>query len=176
MPVVADSNKSVKRRIADALFALMREKDIEDITVTEIIKAAGVARVTFYRNYSSKENVLTTLIDEALVRFARGREHSEIDCNTYNHVLESFRFFRANGDDVLNLYRSKFATILLDKLNAFHESIAGSMPHSSVEKYRVYFFMGAMFDAAIKWLENGCKEPAEEIAEVFCAAFGITEK
>lgn len=51
-----EANIRVKSSIVDALFMLMKRKPISEITVTEIIKKAGVARVSFYRNYTSKHS------------------------------------------------------------------------------------------------------------------------
>ena len=46
------------KMIETALFELMREKDFAQITVSEIVKRADVARRTFYRLYKRKEDVL----------------------------------------------------------------------------------------------------------------------
>ena len=47
----------------------MHEKSFSDITISEIIRKARVARVSFYRNYDSKEDVLLTLIDDILEQY-----------------------------------------------------------------------------------------------------------
>ena len=49
-----EANMRVKARITAALLTLLNEKSISDITVTEIISEAGVARASFYRNYCSR--------------------------------------------------------------------------------------------------------------------------
>lgn len=166
-------NKAVKRKIADALLSLMRKKSIADVTVTEIVNAAGVARVTFYRNYSSKENVLTTLIDDALEELRAGRDYAEMECMTYAHALSAFEMIYKRRSDVSDLYNSGFATLLLERLNDFHTAVAGAMPNSSADKYAVYLYMGAMFDIAVNWIAGGCVESAESIAAVFCKHLGI---
>ena len=40
-----------------ALLQLMEEKPFNRISITEITKKAGVSRVTFYRHYTSKEDI-----------------------------------------------------------------------------------------------------------------------
>ena len=49
------ANQKVKTSITSALFELLKEKSISEISITEIINKAHVARASFYRNYSSKE-------------------------------------------------------------------------------------------------------------------------
>ena len=45
--------------MADALIKLMESKPLEKISVTEITELAGVGRVTWFRNFSSKNEALT---------------------------------------------------------------------------------------------------------------------
>lgn len=50
----AESNALTKESIETALLALMKEKNFSSITITDIAKKAGVSRLAYYRNYSSK--------------------------------------------------------------------------------------------------------------------------
>ena len=61
-----EANLRVKGHIARALLELMHKKSFSHITISELIQTAGVARVSFYRNYDSKEDVLITLIEDVL--------------------------------------------------------------------------------------------------------------
>ena len=53
--------KTVKERIETALVQLMEEKPFQEITVTDLIQKAEVARVSFYRNFSSTADVIDSL-------------------------------------------------------------------------------------------------------------------
>ncbi len=46
--------------IYDAFLLTLKEKDLEKITVTDIVKKAGIVRTTFYNHY---ENIPTIFID-----------------------------------------------------------------------------------------------------------------
>ena len=47
-------NTYVKKRITTALLALLKEKPLSDISVSELTNKAEINRVSFYRNYQSK--------------------------------------------------------------------------------------------------------------------------
>lgn len=47
-----------QRQISEALMALMGEKPFSQITVSELCKAAGISRQTFYTLFTSRENVM----------------------------------------------------------------------------------------------------------------------
>lgn len=46
-------NMRVKRSIQDALFSLMEKKKVSEIRVSDIISVSGVAKASYYRNFSS---------------------------------------------------------------------------------------------------------------------------
>ncbi|MBR3486231.1 MAG: helix-turn-helix transcriptional regulator, partial [Clostridia bacterium] len=58
----AEANKVTRECMKTALVKLLNEKDLPRISVTEIVTAAGVSRPAFYRNYSSKEDLLEDVI------------------------------------------------------------------------------------------------------------------
>ena len=49
----------LKECLADAFIELLDEKPAAKITVTEIASRAGVGRTTYFRNFASKEDMLT---------------------------------------------------------------------------------------------------------------------
>lgn len=163
------ANQRVKGRITNALFALMKEKSLGDIRITELVKRAKVARASFYRNYSSKEDVLVTLIRDILEEYRSHIDWKEGTFYTYKNILLSFSYFRKYQKYILDLYTSGFAAILLEELNHFHESIEGSMPSSSIERYQLYIYIGALFNTVMVWLTEDGKTSPEELARYFLA-------
>lgn len=89
---------------------------------------------------------------------------------------------KANITDALFslMHQKRFSDItvteIMKEVNQFHESVAGTMPASSVDKYKLYLYMGALFNTAIVWLQNGTEEEAEEVAAAFCRFIGIPEE
>lgn len=58
MPKPIQRKTHTKGWLRKALLELIQEKDYSDITIQEITDRADTARVTFYRNYGSKEELL----------------------------------------------------------------------------------------------------------------------
>ncbi len=168
-----EENIRVKKSITEALFKLMHEKSFSDISITEIVRSAKVARASFYRNYDSKENVLLTLIENILEQFRSGIDWNEDNYYTYQNVYNSFAYFKKYGDFLVDLYLFGYGSLLLEKLNQFHEEVAGTMPNSSIERYKLYMYMGALFNTAIIWIQNGAKESIEDITDIFCRTCGV---
>lgn len=166
-------NHRVKTSITEALLELLHQKSISEITITEIISKANVARASFYRNYKSKDDVLMTLVDDILEDFRDKAEYDLADCYTLHHVIRCFQYFKRFRRYVLDLYKFGYGVGLLEKLNAFHEDNAKTVTMNQIEKYRLYIFIGALFDTSITWLKNGAVESIEDIAELFCHELGV---
>lgn len=161
------ANLRVKKNITHTLFSLMQKKSLSEITITELVEGAGVARASFYRNYCSKEDVLVTLIRDVLDDFRSKIPPGQESFYTYENILLSFQYFHTYRSYILDLYRSGFAFVFLEELNRFHESIEGTMPSSSIEKYQLYMYIGALFNTTLEWLLEHDTTSPEEMARFF---------
>lgn len=162
-----EANLRVKDGITAALLELLREKNISSISVSEIVEKAGVARASFYRNYASKESVLTTLIDDILEKYRSTLKDVREYFYTYENVHRSFEYFKRYGKYALELHKLGYGSLILEKLNQFHEEVAGTMPYNSIERYRLYIYIGSLYNTAMVWLRNGADRSVDEIAEMF---------
>lgn len=162
-----EENLRVKINITHTLFHLMQTKSLSEITITELVKGAGVARASFYRNYDSKEDVLVTLIRDVLELFRRNVKDCPEGLYAYDNILLSFQYFDRYRNYVLDLCRSGFSLLILEELNHFHESMEGTMPSSSTERYALYMYIGALFNTAVTWLSDENPAGLTEIATFF---------
>ncbi|PYE52296.1 TetR/AcrR family transcriptional regulator [Paenibacillus barcinonensis] len=58
-----------KNALKAALLSLLHEKELREITITQITSAAGYARGSFYFHYQYKEELLDELIDDTIRGF-----------------------------------------------------------------------------------------------------------
>ena len=80
----------LKECIADSLLRLLRTKPLEAITIREITELANVSRVTYYRNFTSKEEVIEFKLDKLMTDWI---EHEKTIRNTSACEL-AIRFFQ----------------------------------------------------------------------------------
>lgn len=64
--------------IKDALLELIREKTYDRVNVTEVCRKAEISRATFYLHYDSLDEVLDSIIDDALL-FSEKEKGTMID-------------------------------------------------------------------------------------------------
>ena len=53
-----EKNSYVKKQITNALLRLLKEKELKDISISEITTTAQVSRISFYRNYDDKDTII----------------------------------------------------------------------------------------------------------------------
>lgn len=160
-------NLRVKKGITDALFKLMKKKSISEITVTELIRTAGTARVSFYRNYSSKEDVLITLIRDVLSEFMRTAPQDISLYEHYDNILHGFRYFRRYRSYILDIDASGLGNTITKEVLVRQMKELEPLHLTVEEQYRYIMFLGAYMTIAFVWLQTGMKETTEEIARLF---------
>ncbi len=68
-----------RQEILDASVKLFAEKGFQNVVISDIAKTAGVARTTFYEYYTSKEQILIGLVDQAAAEVREIIPHGK-DC------------------------------------------------------------------------------------------------
>ena len=162
MQKISEDNQEVKASITRAFFDLIKEQPPEELSVTQIARTAGVSRMSYYRNYYETVDIvkefLRAFFDD--LQDKAGKD-SPVWTATYGQIfLEHMRWHR---DKILLLVENGYLEQILTSFNEAIEEIAGDMPVSSVERYRLYCAAGASFNTSLLWLQEGCKESVEDI-------------
>lgn len=168
-------NMRVKNQITEGLFSLLRKKPFSEITVTDIVKEAKVARASYYRNFENKEQIIEAAMDSL-----RDELMSDIQYDDDEHIF-NFKNTKAGFEkaltyclirkaDLLALYHNGFGSLIQKTFNRYIMEFAGNMPANSLDRYKLYFISGAVTNVLIEWLNEGAKEPPKEIAAL-CADY-----
>ncbi|MGI6590959.1 MAG: TetR/AcrR family transcriptional regulator [Eggerthellaceae bacterium] len=163
-----EANARARAAIEDSLMELLQTKNYSSITVTDIVRKAGVARATYYRNYDSIEDIMVSLLAGVRNQILEdvGLKNDQIDKSQLStDVLEAFiHHYRLKRREILSLHRSGFSPSLLQLMADFAAESIGDMPANSIRHYDIYSLPAAMYGALIHWLEAGCPESDREMA------------
>ena len=91
-----------RTRLREALFALARERGLDEISISDIAERADVNRSTFYQHYSDKDTLLADALDaviEETIDAAEQHPITEIDgsrllLHYLHHVHENADLYR----------------------------------------------------------------------------------
>ncbi len=164
------SNKTAlqsQRQIAGAMMALIQEKPFAQITVSELCRAAGISRQTFYTLFTSRENVMVFTLQAQYCdapEIARPRQPQrdgalEWLCGAYSeYILRNRRLIKLLVDNRIDhlLYDSFFEA--MDSCDCF---LNGEDP--CLRSYAASFYAGGIACVARRYAQEGCTTTAAEL-------------
>ena len=107
-----EAHEIVVESITDALLILMKQKPLSEINVSELCNKAGVSRVSFYRNFTSLEDILLKYLkkctDDWWVEFSKKSEE-EIQQTFWPALLRQYK----NHTELINLLKKNDVTHIL---------------------------------------------------------------
>lgn len=159
-------NQSIRMCIGKTLIGLLEKKQLEEIKITELVKGANVSRMTFYKYYKTKREVLSDYMYEIVNEYMKETvERKDIGgFRDYKHICHCFEFFKEYHSFALILINSNLYSVIIDALNDYMDTYV--LPKSSYSRYELYYYAGALCNIYMKWIEGGMKETPEEIAKI----------
>ncbi len=167
-----EENKRVKNEIARAFFALLRQKQADDISVTEITAKAKVSRMAYYRNFQSKMDVIDFYLQETVWDELSHKLQHNPQFHTLEYGIAFFKIIRKHRDLFLLLDDRGYASTVLKAFDQTNSDLIGDMPANSIERYKIHCYAGASYNCMIAWLRDGCRETAEDLASYLEHFFG----
>lgn len=157
-------SQSTRMSIGDAVIELMNEKDFDNIKILDITRKANVSRMTFYKYYYSKEEVVVNYLHEVVAGYMELSEGRIFrDFPNYENTLQAFEYFDKYAAFFLGMARAGLYSLLIEAVNEYVE--ARIIPNYDAAPYQVYYYAGAILNIFIKWEENGKDVPKEQIAK-----------
>ncbi len=166
----SESNNLTRECITTALLIIIREKDYDEITITDITEKAGVSRMAYYRNYKSKDDILISRIREMAEEFFASILRDNI--NLEDLLIKVGLYFKENPDYITAVSKTGLLNSALDEIRHVVYRVFPSIKSSAEEQYATHFYTGAIISVMRYWFEAGMKESPEEIAAIICSNMG----
>lgn len=147
----------------EALIKLMQEKNIEKITVDELCEAGGIGRASYFRNFRSKDEILTAYIImrwRAYEKRHRLKEHPLSDLYRVRHYFEFCYSMRAVNDPIFR--QGHHGAIL----SAYETIVTDSDTGNAVNNYESYYMAYGLFGILMKWAKGGYRDTPQQLAEI----------
>lgn len=152
--------------IIDAFLMILSEKHLQDISVTEICKKAGVARITFYKYYKTINDVLKATVDYKFEQF-KTELNKASRSSDFKHSLQIFvSLIQSLHKPLKSLAKANMSGILLQY---FTEALLTLFPTvlatDEYSKAKYLFLSGGVFNILSEWNATGMKESSKQIAD-----------
>lgn len=160
-------NLEVKNSIVKALFILLEQKALSEMTIKEIVLKAGVARASFYRNFKSKEDVILYFLNTLLLQYKKKYSADLAHIARYDNVLRTFTYVLTYQMELRSLFQAKLGQMFLDAINEYIITSTNLQHEKQLYKYPFYSYAGALYNVIYYWITTGCKEPPIEMTEAY---------
>lgn len=162
--------KESQEKIEKIFIELIQTRDINEISVSDICKLAGLNRSTFYANYVDvydlADKIRLRMINEFFniyVVEVTSKEHSYDFLKLFRHIKDNQIFYKT--------YFKLGFDILSDGIPIEDKEIIRWYGKSINPEYHIEFFKAGLNAVIKKWLKGGCKESPEEINDVLISEY-----
>ena len=155
--------RASQEKIEKAFVALLQTQELKSITVSDIIKSAGLNRSTFYANYID----LYDLADKTRERLERDFSALFSGYDTENEHGGALKMFTHIKENQL-FYKTYFKLCYDDKhlLSIYDAKQAENAHIGDNLHYHIEFFRNGLNAIIRLWLAGGCQESPEEMADI----------
>lgn len=152
--------------IFESFYKLLQTKHYNDISVCDITQKAGVSRMSFYRNFKSKEDLTFKSIEKITKNVQDQIMSLEIKDR---HIISKtlFEIFK-EYKNIINAFEN--AEILDTLIPLTMKKLKETFPYDNINKTARYvpvYYFGAIASVIREWLKNDCEESPEEMARLF---------
>lgn len=159
--------------IYEALLQLMQRKPYQEIKITDIVERAGVSRMAYYRNYQSKDEILTKRLEKNLddfyTRILEDKSKGDTDISRIDFMTSFFEELQKD-----NILQAVISAGLLDKLFELHRNFMYNIYRYVLEIdmdqeeniKKLYYDMGGIVGLLLYCKDHNFGADSHELAEM----------
>ena len=158
-------NAYVLEHITSSVLKLLREKPLQEISISEIVNEAAVGRTSFYRNFESKEDVIKRYISCLIEQWDQEYKLTGKDSNPelYGSL---FKHLKDNADFYMLLKERNLMYLFLD---VFMEKNGPKPEDVNMWAYTKSFIAYGTYGWIEEWINRGMQESAETMADLLAS-------
>lgn len=159
-----EANAITRECIESALILLMQTKPFTDITVTDLTRKAGVSRTAYYRNYASKEDILSGYMHSLSITLSNVLKQ-------FDAVTETKQSWKALLEAVVPLV-PQFKLLLdagfFDKMvTEFAINMNETTNENDLSRYYSnQYWAGAILTLISSWIRNGMDADIDQLSDI----------
>jgi AcrR family transcriptional regulator len=157
--------------IKESFIKLLKQRPISKITIKEICDDADVNRATFYAHYSDQYDLLHHIereLIEGINQYLYSYDFEDLSKAPIEMLEKILEYIKDNSELFHLLLNSngdiQFQQEVTKIIGQQHFSLMTT--DKDISEYMFLFFASGTIGVILKWLEDGMKKPAREMAEL----------
>ncbi len=167
--------------IYDSFFLLLKEKPLEKITVSDVIKKAGIVRSTFYNHYENIPALMAAAEDKTISDIFALMEsfHPKNDRDMCRSYFLAICNYTKKNPFLANLLQTPRGDGFFEKaILMFHQYVseastknAPGIRERAVSSYYIAGAIGSTIGVLHKWTAEAFATPAEVVSDILARIF-----
>ncbi|MBQ6216222.1 MAG: TetR/AcrR family transcriptional regulator [Erysipelotrichaceae bacterium] len=155
-------NSYVRKQLLNTLLEMLKTKSLDDIIINDLVDKAGVSRVSFYRNYTDKRDILVQEEKRLFGQWNRDYETRNSD-HSLDFTEEILNYYKRNSVFYLALYKAGLSDIVMDTiLSSADIKDDDPNPIAYLKSSISYLIYGWVHE----WMKRGMQESGTELSQM----------
>lgn len=159
-----EANRITRESICTALLELLKTNEFKKISISELVRKAGVSRQSFYRNYNTKEDIVLEIERTIGAHMIEKMKDPDYINNPKKWFIDFFTIVKENNAAVTLLQKADLFITIFEKIPSYIESQIETVTPEL--HYSIVGSMAAVHSIARDWFNNGMKESEIEMADL----------
>lgn len=165
-------------KITLALYKLLFRKSIDRITVSEICYNAGVSRMSFYRNFSSIEDIFIKYADDRFEEFYEIIRQIQ-DPSGFDFYLALFEYLKKYSRQIKALKRANREALLIKQFKSYAKFLMKKLDDTElsfikINPLTVPFISGGVYSVLMAWVDGEFNATPHEMATYLISILSST--
>lgn len=169
--------KESQEKIERIFVELIQEKNLNEISVTDICKKANLNRSTFYANYFDVYDLADKIKERLESDVSDLYQDEKLNQYNSNDFSKIFHLVKENP-----LFFKTYFKLEFDSTDTFKQDYrydtnqAKEFYNDEYIDYHIAFFKAGFNAILKKWLYEGCVEPIEDMCKIISSEYNNKEK
>ena len=185
-------NKRTQKKIIDTSFELFRQNGYNQTTINDICDACNIAKPTFYRNISSKEEILTHFFDQLnddlgqlIINLTNSNNYYQQIIFAFDLIIKRMNIFGKDLYSQLYISNLKEYNGTFDEIDSLKDIIINLIQkaqehkqiHNTHSPAKLYTVCSSIcFGCGIKWCMGLIDNPKDEITAQIAIILEVDQK
>ena len=146
--------------LGTAVLELMKDKSLEKISVDELTEYAGIGRASYFRNFKSKEDILSAYIEMKWHKYETSHDLKSHKLGSEYRVLNYLKFCYSMKDINEVIISSGHEAAIF---RAYEDIITSNGTDTS---YELSFLTYGLYGVFLQWAKTGYRESPEVMTDI----------
>ncbi len=154
---VNNRDQYILKNVIDALVTKLYDTPYSEVSISELCRAANISRMTFYRHFNSKDEVIESYLETLLQKFLKEvvQKNRFASYIQYENMILAFQNVRNHSRYVEYIIKNNMGELLLRKLIDTEFSLSLRSQETEEDRFLSIAYASALYGVVVNWVREG---------------------